>query len=80
MAIRSLIMSIHGFFFALSQFILPLPIVHTVACSGTLIIFIIDYILNHITVNIKQIIGICIGIAGAILATNGKIITKYLYP
>lgn len=73
-------MVVHSFLFSLSQFILPLPIVHTINCSGTLFVFLVDYLLNHVKINIKQVIGIAFGILGAILATNGALITKYFYP
>lgn len=77
---RSFLVVLHGFGFGLSQFILPLPIVHTINCSGTLFIFVIDFLLNHVKINIKQSIGIAMGITGAIVATNGQIITKYFDP
>lgn len=73
-------MTIHGFVFSLSQFILPLPIVHTINCSGTLFVFLIDYLVNHVKINFKQGVGICMGIFGAILATNGQFITQYFNP
>jgi drug/metabolite transporter (DMT)-like permease len=73
-------MIIHGFCFALSQFILPLPIVHTIGCSGTLFVFIFDYILNSIKINSKQAIGIVIGLIGALMATNGQVLTIILDP
>jgi drug/metabolite transporter (DMT)-like permease len=73
-------MIFHGFFFAFSQFILPLPIVHTIGCSGTLFVFLFDFLLNHVKINVQQTIGIIIGIFGALVATNGKIITKLINP
>lgn len=75
-----MLMVVHSFAFAVSQFILPLPIVHTINCSGALFVFLIDYLLNDIKINIKQAIGIVFGILGALLATNGALITKHLYP
>lgn len=64
----------------IAQFIMPLPIVHTIACSGTLFVFIIDFFINGTKINIKQLIGIILGIVGVLLASNGKIITKYFDP
>lgn len=80
LSIRSFLTAIHGFFYAFAQFIIPLPVVYTIGCSGTLFIFVIDYLLNDIKVNSKQVLGICIGIIGAILATNGRMITKFIDP
>ena len=33
---------------SLSQFILPLPIVHTINSSGIIFVFIIDYLINNV--------------------------------
>lgn len=79
LVLRASMMTIHSFFFALSMFILPLPIVHTVNCTGTLFIFLIDYFLNHVKINYQQSVGIFIGIIGAMLTTNGKLISHYFF-
>ena len=71
---RSFIISIHSAFFASSQFILPLPVVHTINSSGSLFVFLIDYWLNKVKINSKQTIGIIIGFLGAILATNSRLL------
>jgi drug/metabolite transporter (DMT)-like permease len=76
--IRSLTMSIRGAFYASSQFILPLPVVHTINCSGNLFVFLIDYWLNKVKINSKQSIGIIIGFGGAILVTNSRLLTKMI--
>lgn len=57
--------------FGISQFILPLPIIQTLNCSGTLLIFLIDFIVNDVKINFKQAIGIAVGILGTIITTNG---------
>lgn len=80
LSFRSICMSFHSFCFALSQFILPLPIVHTIGCSGTLFIFLVDYFMNHVKTNTKQAIGIAIGLFGAIVAINGRILTTLIDP
>lgn len=77
---RSIFMTMHSFFTGLAQFILPLPLVHTIACSGTLFVFIIDYLMNGTKINSRQAIGIVIGIIGVLLASNGKLITKMVDP
>lgn len=73
-------MTFHSLFTGLAQFILPLPIVHTIACSGTLFVFLIDYLINGTQINMQQGIGMTIGIFGVSMASNGKLITKYFYP
>ena len=65
---------------AFSQFYLPLPIVHTISGSGPLFVFIIDYYLNGIEINQKQLTGIAFGIIGLILAVNGRLIITYIDP
>lgn len=73
-------MTLHSFTTGLSQFILPLPITHTIGSSGTIFIFIIDYFMNGTKINIKQGIGIGIGLFGVFLTSNGQLITKILDP
>jgi drug/metabolite transporter (DMT)-like permease len=77
---RGTSMVIHSLLFAMSQYILPLPVVHTLNCSGTLFVFLIDYIMNEVKINKKQAIGIFIGMIGALLATNGRLLTKLIDP
>ena len=78
--IRSVLMTFHSFFTGLAQFVLPLPICYTIACSGTLFIFIIDYFINVTKINSQQFIGIIVGILGVFLTSNGKLITKIIDP
>lgn len=73
-------MLVHSILFASSQYILPLPIVHTLGCTGTLFVFLIDYLLNNVKINLKQSIGILLGFIGALIATNSRILTKIIYP
>jgi drug/metabolite transporter (DMT)-like permease len=73
-------MTMHSCTIGLAQFILPLPICHTISCSGCLFIFIIDYVLNGTKINSKQALGIFIGISGVLLVANDKIITKWFNP
>ena len=51
-------MLVHSILFASSQYILPLPIVHTLGCTGTLFVFLIDYLLNNVKINLKQSVHI----------------------
>jgi drug/metabolite transporter (DMT)-like permease len=73
-------MLVHSILFASSQYILPLPIVHTLGCTGTLFVFLIDYLLNNVKINLKQSIGILLGFIGALIATNSRILTQIIYP
>ena len=73
-------MSLHSFSTGFMQFVLPLPIVHTIACSGTIFVFIIDYIMHGTTINCQQGVGIAIGLIGVFLASNGTLITQYFNP
>ena len=73
-------MTAFGWVIALSQFYLPLPIVHTISGAGPIFIFIIDYYINRIKINKKQLIGIVIGVLGLVLTVNGRIIMTYFDP
>jgi drug/metabolite transporter (DMT)-like permease len=73
-------MALHSYIFALSQHILPLPIVHTISCTGTLFVFIIDFLLNSVKINSKQAVGIVAGVIGALMATNGPVLTSLIDP
>ena len=73
-------MLIHSIVFASSQYILPLPIVHTLGCTGTLFVFLIDYLLNNVKINSKQSIGILLGFIGALIATNSRILAQIINP
>ena len=64
----------------LSQFVLPLPVVYMVNCSGTLFVFVLDYFKNGVKVNIKQGIGIVVGFFGVILSTNGDLLMLAIDP
>ena len=78
--IRSFCMTIHSFCLGLAQFILPIPVVHIISCSGTLFIFIIDYFMHGTTINPRQGIGIAIGLLGVCLVINGNLLTKWFDP
>lgn len=73
-------MAIQGLVFIWVQFYLPQPIVHTLACSGTLFIFFLDYFLNGITITKKQFYGVIFGVLGVLFTVNGEIIMNVFYP
>ena len=52
------------------QFVLPMPIVHTINASGVVFTFITDYIMNGVKINMKQVIGIIIAIIGLLITVN----------
>lgn len=78
LVIRSFLMTMHSLTTGLSQFILPLPVTFTIGCSGTIFVFIIDYFVNGIKINISQLKGILLGLLGVFLTSNGKILTKLI--
>ncbi len=71
-------MGIHSFVFTISPLMLPLPVVHTIGCSGTLFVFLIDFVMFGIGINVKQAIGIVVGFMGSLIAVNGNILTKFM--
>lgn len=77
---RSILLAMTSLFVGASQFILPLSIVHTIISSSTLFIFVIDYLINGVRINVKQGVGIAIGLIGVVLACNGRLITTLINP
>jgi drug/metabolite transporter (DMT)-like permease len=80
LVIRALILSVCSMFVAGSQFILPLEIVHTITSGSVLFVFIVDYLLNEVKTNLKQALGITIGMIGMVLGSNFKLITLWIDP
>ncbi len=62
----------------MSQFVIPLPISHTISCSGVIFVFLIDYFINGVQINRNQCIGIFIGILGVLMTGNSKLILIFL--
>ena len=77
--IRSIVLTIDAYILAIVQFYLPLPIVHTLGCSGTVFVFILDYYINGAKLNKKQIVGIIICFFGVILVANGRWIIGFIF-
>jgi drug/metabolite transporter (DMT)-like permease len=71
-------MAIYSLILSLAQFILPLPVVHTINCSGYIFIFLVDYFLNGVKINCQQAIGVFLGIVGVLLAGNGRVIMELM--
>ena len=75
---RSLIISLTSLAIGFSQFVLPLSIAHTIISSSTLFVFLIDYFANNIKINLKQGLGIAIGVLGMLLAANGRVLSLWM--
>jgi drug/metabolite transporter (DMT)-like permease len=54
------------------QFYLPVPITHTLGCTGPLFIFLIQYLLGGVQMTKKQIIGVSIAFLGILFVANGR--------
>ena len=78
--LRNGIMIIFAFSMSFVQFVLPLPIVHTITASGNIFIFFWDYYLYSTTITSKQLKGIVIGLVGVVLLINGRIILSIIDP
>jgi drug/metabolite transporter (DMT)-like permease len=78
LCIRSLFIFAHGIGFSGVQFYLPLPIVHTINSSGPLFIFIMDYFMNGVKINNKQLMGIIIAVLGVAITVNGESVMEFM--
>ena len=78
--IRGIAMLADTLMFGLSQFFLPMPIVHTIASTGTLFIILLDYFVNGVKLNSKQMVGVSISFLGMLLVINGKWLISYIDP
>ena len=77
---RSILLTIYTATMTFSHFYLPIPIVHTISCSGIFFIFILDYFRNGIKINKQQAILIGISVCGTIITINGRLIMSKLDP
>ena len=78
MTIRSSILALYLLVLTVAQFILPLPVVHTINCSGQILVFVIDYFLNGVKINWQQAIGVFVGLVGVMVAGNGRAIMELM--
>lgn len=74
--VRNFMMTLHGFFFAFSFHYLEVPIVYTISNAGPIIVFILDYLINKISVSNRQLAGIVISCIGISLAINSHLIYR----
>lgn len=73
-------MSCHSLCFSFAQFVLPMPIVHTLACTGIFFVFLLDYLMFGNTITCKQGLGIGLGIFGSLLVSNSTLLKRILDP
>lgn len=78
--LRNFIMIIQGLVFTVLQFILTQPIINTINSTGPLFIFLLDYKINGITINQKQVYGVILGVIGVLLTINGEYIIRFIDP
>lgn len=67
---RNIIMVIHGLAMTVSQFYLPLPIVHTINFFAPIFIFIIDYFENGVKISKIQFFFLIFSILGLLCTIN----------
>lgn len=73
-------MVLQSFILALAQFYLPLPLVHIIFSSGTMFVFVWNYILYGTKISSEQVKGMVIGFIGIFFIINGRIIMKWIDP
>jgi len=76
--IRNTIIVLHQLYYSAMQFVVTMPIVNIIALSGPLFVFIIDYFINGVTINKKQLMGIVFGMLGVITVINGDAVMHFL--
>jgi drug/metabolite transporter (DMT)-like permease len=54
------------------QFYLPIPITHTLGCTGPLFIFLVQYVLGGIIMTKKQGLGVLLAFIGILFVANGR--------
>lgn len=75
---RGFIFTLSSLVIGMAQFILPLNIAHVIISSSTLFVFAIDYFVNNVNINMKQGVGITIGLIGTLLASNGRALAQWV--
>jgi drug/metabolite transporter (DMT)-like permease len=66
--------------FTLAQFYLTQPIVQTINTTGFLFVFVLDYLINHVTITKKQFVGVILEVIGVLFTVNGEFIIKKINP
>lgn len=75
--VRNFFMTVHGFCFAISFHYLEAPVVYTIANTGAIFVFVLDYLLNGAGVTQKQLAGIFSASIGIVLAVNSHVIYRW---
>ena len=65
--VRTLTLCVNAFVFALSQFYLPLPIVHSINCSAPIFAILFDFLLNGARLQGRHLLGVGLTTAGILL-------------
>lgn len=65
---------------AFSQFVIPLPVVHTIGSSGNLYTIFWDYYIFGNKLSKEQIKGMIVALIGVILTINGRLILFFIDP
>lgn len=75
LVIRNVIMTLQGISCAFVQFYLPLPVVHTIGCSGAIFVCIVDYLRYEVSLSWEQKKGVAVGFLGILLVINNKLLS-----
>lgn len=78
--IRNFNITIQSIIFTIAQYYLTQPIISTINNTGPLIVFILDYFINNVTITKKQFYGVICGIIGVVLTINGEFFIKLFNP
>ena len=60
------------------HYFLPFPVTNALTLTGPLFVFLIDYLLNNITCNRKQAVGITAGLVGVVIASNSDYFLTFI--
>jgi len=73
-------MAVQGIIYTLVMFYLTQPVVQTIASTGPIFIFLLDYLINGVSITKKQFYGVILGISGVLLTINGDLIILMFDP
>jgi drug/metabolite transporter (DMT)-like permease len=71
-------MVFHQLVYTSMYYVLSFTILNTIAATGPLFVFVLDYFMNSVEINRKQFIGIVLGLMGVLLTINGDQIMKLI--
>lgn len=78
--LRNVIVAMNQLYFCGMFFYLPMPTVNTLALTGTLFIFVIDYFKFGVPISKLQLQGLILGAVGVIFTINGPFMMLYFDP